>query len=129
MKELLCVFIGGGAGSVVRFIASLLWRHFSLHPRFEHTIMPWPTLAVNVVGCLLIGLFYVHGERWGLSDEARLLLTTGFCGGLTTFSTFSYETVTLVHHGHLGTALAYVALSISLGLVAAFVPMLHMGRL
>ena len=82
--------------------------------------MPWPTLAVNVVGCFLIGLFYVHGERLGLSDEVRLLLTTGFCGGLTTFSTFSFETVTLVHHGYFGTAVAYVCLSLLIGLMAAF---------
>lgn len=120
MKELFYVFLGGGAGSVARFMASLLWRHFSLHPRFEQSLMPWPTLVVNLIGCFLIGLFYVHGERWGMSHEVRLLLTTGFCGGLTTFSTFSYETVTLLHHGYYGTAAAYVCLSLLLGLAAVF---------
>lgn len=128
MRELLCVFVGGGIGSVLRFMASMLWRHMSLHPRFENMIMPWPTLAVNVVGCLLIGVFYVHGERLGLSDEARLLLTTGFCGGLTTFSTFSYESVTLMHNGHYLTAAAYITMSLIIGMAAAFVPMLRMGN-
>lgn len=77
MRELLCVFVGGGLGSALRFMVSMWWRHLSLHPRFESMLMPWPTLAVNVVGCLLIGLFYTYSDRWGLSPEVRLLLTTG----------------------------------------------------
>ncbi len=129
MRELLCVFVGGGLGSALRFMVSMWWRHLSLHPRFEGNfsstesmLMPWPTLAVNVVGCLLIGLFYTYSDRWGLSPEVRLLLTTGFCGGLTTFSTFSWETVSLFQGGHYMMAIAYVLLSIVLGLVAVFVP-------
>lgn len=121
MKELLCVFIGGGAGSVLRFAVSMLWQHLRLHPRFSAMVIPWPTLLVNVVGCLLIGLFYEYSERWGLSPAMRLLLTTGFCGGLTTFSTFSYEGITLLRHGYYGAYATYFLLSIVLGLLAILI--------
>lgn len=122
MREILCVFIGGGTGSVIRFMASLLWRHLQLHPRYAAMIMPWPTLAVNLCGCLLISLFYVLSAKWNLSAEMRLLLTTGFCGGLTTFSTFSYETASLIQGGHYATALVYVAISLLMGVAAAILP-------
>lgn len=124
MKELLYVFIGGGTGSVLRFIVSMLWRHLSLHPRFEGVLFPWPTFVVNVLGCFLISLFYQCSERWGISPEMRLLLTTGFCGGFTTFSTFSYEGIGLLHEGYYGTYALYLGLSIVFGLMAALVPLI-----
>ncbi len=124
MKELLYVFIGGGTGSVLRFIVSMLWRHLSLHPRFEGVLFPWPTFVVNVLGCFLISLFYQCSERWGISPEMRLLLTTGFCGGFTTFSTFSYEGIGLLHEGHYCTYAMYLGLSIVFGLLAALVPLI-----
>lgn len=122
MKELLYVFIGGGTGSILRFMVSMIWRHLSLHPRFEGIIFPWPTFIVNVLGCFLIGLFYVCSDKCGLSPELRLLLTTGLCGGFTTFSTFSYEGVMLLQHGQYTCYAIYLTLSIVCGLIAAFVP-------
>lgn len=124
MKEIIYVFVGGGVGSVLRFLISIIWRHLSLHPRFEGMLFPWPTFIANVLGCLMIGMFYHYGEKCGLSPEARLLLTTGLCGGFTTFSTFSYEGVTLINAGCYGTYLLYVTLSIILGIVAAAMPLL-----
>lgn len=124
MRELLFVFLGGGFGSCIRFITSLLWRHMSLHPRYEAMLFPWPTFIVNILGCLLIGFFYQYSQQWNLSPETRLMLTTGFCGGFTTFSTFSYEGVALLQGGHYSTYAIYVTLSILLGLGAAFVPTL-----
>lgn len=124
MKELLYIFIGGGTGSVLRFIISMLWKHVSLHPRFEGVIFPWPTFIANILGCLLIGLFYQYSDRWGLSLETRLMLTTGLCGGFTTFSTFSYEGVTLLNSGHYGTYAIYVASSLLIGLAAAALPLI-----
>ena len=122
MKELFFIFAGGGIGSVMRYMVSLLWMHLSLHPRFSQTVFPWPTLVVNVLGCLVISLIYQHSERWGLSPETRLLLTTGLCGGFTTFSTFSYEALTLIRSGYTCAFLAYIALSVVLGLLTASIP-------
>ena len=60
---------------------------------------PWPTLSVNLFGCLLIGLLYALSERCSLAQEYRLLLTVGLCGGFTTFSTFSNEALHLLRSG------------------------------
>ncbi len=122
MKELLYVFIGGGTGSAFRYFVSMLWKHLSLHPRFEGVIFPWPTFIVNILGCFLISAFYNYSERTGMSQDMRLLFAIGLCGGFTTFSTFSYEGVALLHSGYYSVYLLYVALSILLGLVAAAVP-------
>jgi CrcB protein len=89
----------------------------------RHLAQPFPlgTLLVNVLGCLLIGLFYASAERGTIaSSEIRLLLTTGFCGGFTTFSTFSYETLTLLENGQYTLVALYVAGSVLLGLLATF---------
>ena len=119
--DIIYVFIGGGAGSVLRYLASVAWRSMATRPAFAGMVMPWPTLAVNVAGCVLIALFYSMSGRWGISPGARLLLTTGLCGGLTTFSTFSYETITLYTGGHYWTAAIYLLLSLVLGLAALFI--------
>lgn len=124
MKELLFVFLGGGVGSTLRFFASMVWRHMSLNPRYEGILFPWPTFVVNILGCFLIGLFYEYSQQWDLSPEARLFLTTGFCGGFTTFSTFSYEGMTLLHDGNYSVYFIYLTASIVLGLLAAFLPYL-----
>lgn len=124
MRELLFVFLGGGLGSSLRFIVSMFWKHMSLHPRYASMVFPWPTFVVNILGCLLIGLFYQYSERWGWSTDVRLLLTTGLCGGFTTFSTFSYESVSLMNSGYYGTCALYILLSIVFGLSAAALPLL-----
>lgn len=124
MKELIYVFIGGGTGSVLRFLISMLWRHLSLHPRFTSIVFPWPTLIVNVLGCFLIGILYQYAERWGWPVEVRLMLTVGLCGGFTTFSTFSYEGVTLLNGGYYTMYVLYLVLSIILGLLAVVTPMM-----
>ena len=85
------VTIGGGVGALARYVLST-WVGARLGLEF-----PWGTLVVNVVGSFIIGLVMVLSlERGIVSPEVRLLLTTGFCGGLTTFSTFSYETLALM---------------------------------
>lgn len=128
MKELFYVFVGGGIGSVLRFMVSMLWQHLSLHPRFENIVFPWPTLCVNILGCMLISIFYRYSEEWGVSPEMRLLLTTGLCGGFTTFSTFSYEGINLLRQGYTSTYVLYLVLSIILGLCAAALPLKFMAN-
>ncbi|MDR0892666.1 MAG: fluoride efflux transporter CrcB [Mediterranea sp.] len=113
-REVFYIFIGGGVGSALRYVVQLL-----LHERIVPYHFPWATLAVNLVGSFLIGLFYALSERWQLSAEVRLLLTTGLCGGFTTFSTFSNDGVALLRGGFYGTFVLYVAVSIGIGLAAA----------
>lgn len=113
IRTLLIVALGGGIGSALRFAVS--------HAVQEWTggMLPWHTLAVNVAGCLLIGLFYglADGGRME-SDSVKTLLTTGLCGGFTTFSTFCNENVALARGGHAAAMLLYTGGSIALGMAA-----------
>ena len=114
-KTLLFIFLGGGAGSLLRYGVQLM-----LHQRITPFLFPWATLSVNILGSFCIGLFYAWTARFNLSDDTRLLLTTGLCGGFTTFSTFSHEGMTMLRQGLHGTFILYVTLSILLGVGAAF---------
>lgn len=120
MNSILMVFLGGGLGSVLRYLISMLGQHLRLNPLswWGQTLLPWPTLVANVLGCLLIGFFYSLSDRLGWSADTRLLLTTGLCGGFTTFSTLSNESVTLLRTGHMGMYALYLALTLILGLSA-----------
>lgn len=112
----LYVFLGGGTGAVLRYLVSEGWKQWQSQQGLSFAF-PWPTFIVNVLGSLLIGLFYTHSQDWGLSPSTRLLLTTGLCGGFTTFSTFSYETFSLLRGGMYGACALYVGLSLILGLL------------
>lgn len=119
MKEFLFVFVGGGIGSSLRYLVSLLWKQFISQPSVSNPILfPWPTLVTNVLGCFLIGLFYAHASSWHLKPDTTLLLTTGLCGGLTTFSTFSWESISLLRSGQTTLFLLYLILSLLLGFLA-----------
>lgn len=114
MKELIYIFIGGGAGSILRYSIQKV-----LHENILPYHFPWATFCVNITGSFLIGLFYALSARFNLSPEVRLLLTTGLCGGFTTFSTFSNEGLTLFKGGHYIEFTAYLVLSLTLGILAA----------
>lgn len=120
MREILCVFLGGGLGSVLRYMIGMMQAHLRLNPisTLGQTLFPWPTMTANVLGCLLIGLFYSLSSRLGWSVEVRLLLTTGLCGGFTTFSTFSNEGLQLLRSGHLSLFVIYSCLTLIFGLGA-----------
>ena len=106
----LFVFLGGGTGSVLRYLVGM-W--------ISATAFPWATLAVNAVGSLAIGLFGGWAARFGWSEALRLSLMTGLCGGFTTFSTFSKESLALIESGRYGLFALYVVGSVALGIIAA----------
>ena len=111
MVPIILVAIGGAVGVTARFLLSewVAQLHGSTH-------VPWPTLVVNVLGCLVAGCLIGLGGRYGfLTSELRLLLFAGLLGGFTTFSAFGIETVMLLKQGAWETAVAYVASSVILG--------------
>jgi CrcB protein len=109
-RELAAVFIGGAVGTLAR--AVLATTMVSDPGRW-----PWPTFIVNIVGAFALGYFTTRLlERLPQSSYRRPLLGTGFCGGLTTFSTMQVETLRMVQHQYYGLAVAYSTVSIVLGL-------------
>ncbi|WP_371657780.1 fluoride efflux transporter CrcB [Streptomyces sp. NBC_00280] len=106
----LLVIAGGMVGAPLRYLTDRMVR--SRHD----TVFPWGTLAVNVTGCLILGL--LTGAAPG--PNLQLLLGTGLCGALTTYSTFSYETLRLTEDGAGLLAAANVMVSVVAGLGAAF---------
>ena len=115
MKTLIIVFTGSGIGGVARFAVQ------SWVARVDQFVFPLGTFIVNIAGCFLIGLFYALGERGSLlTPEWRIALTTGFCGGFTTFSTFAFENMNLVRTGDYLYLGLYISLSILLGIAGVF---------
>jgi CrcB protein len=106
---------GSAIGGVSRYLLG------GLVQRLLDTTFPAGTLLINITGSLLLGAILRYGvETPTLTPELRGFLTIGLCGGYTTFSTFSYETVALMEDGQWPRAALYVALSVSLSVLAAF---------
>lgn len=105
LQILFAVFIGGGTGSVLRWVLGM-----KLNPL--HHAIPLGTLTANLVGAFIIGMGLAWFNRMTHIDPMwKLLITTGFCGGLTTFSTFSAEVVFLLQDGRAGWALLNIAVN------------------
>ncbi|MGO9930058.1 MAG: fluoride efflux transporter CrcB [Mycobacterium sp.] len=111
-RELAAIFAGGALGTLARVVLSTLFVN-------DPAAWPWPTFTVNIVGAFLVGYFTTRLlERLPLSSYRRPLLGTGFCGGVTTFSTMQVETLKMIEHGHWALAAVYTVTSIVLGLLA-----------
>ena len=103
MRDILFVFLGGGLGSVARYIISLVIN--------KNGDMPWHTLIANLVGCAIIGLLTGYLVKSSVS-WLTLLAITGFCGGFTTLSTFSIETFHYFKNGEITQGITYSLISL-----------------
>jgi CrcB protein len=112
--QLLAVALGGAAGSVLRYVIGVAATRGG-SPSF-----PIATLAINVTGSLLLGFLFRYFTDPSTPAALRAALTIGFCGGYTTFSTFSLETLALAEGGHQSRAALYVTLSVVLSVAAAW---------
>lgn len=115
IKEAFIIGAGGAVGSVLRYYSGQF-----ISKNYPGQI-PLGTLIVNLLGCLLIGILLGYfAKNQGLSNEWKLLLVTGFCGGYTTFSTFAAENITLIQNQQVSQAILYIGLSVLLGLAAVY---------
>lgn len=113
IKQLLLVGLGGGLGSIFRYLTSVLTLKYYTHS------FPLPTFITNIIGCLLIGLLIGFlGPNIPSNQNLRLLFITGFCGGYTTFSAFALENISLWQSQNYFTLIAYTLASVLFGFAA-----------
>ncbi len=123
MDRFILVGVGGAIGSIARYLISGWVQGWT-----NSATYPYGTLAVNVLGCFIIGILsYLGDVRGVLNPEMRLLLMVGFLGGLTTFSTFSNESMAMVRDSEYGLALLNVGAQIVLGFGAVYLGRLLAG--
>lgn len=113
MKEILFVGIGGALGSITRYLTGLMYTQYTSGP------YPYATLTVNLIGSFLIGILsavYIKTD----SSATQFIFITGFCGGFTTFSTFSLDGLKLIQSGELWQFIIYASVSLVGGLLLCF---------
>jgi len=123
IKNILFVGVGGGMGSILRYLLSMgMMKYYSAG-------FPIYTFAVNISGCFLIGLLGSLSENNRIGLHSKLLLITGFCGGYTTFSAFSAENLYLLKNECYWTSFLYTAGSIIIGIAAVWLGNLLAGKI
>lgn len=110
------VFIGGGLGSICRYSIARGMSHYKMD-------FPLATFIANALSCIVLGYLISLTIKQGMSDPSKLLLMTGFCGGFSTFSTFSAETFQLFQAGNTILGLVYIGVSIAVCLVCIWIGM------
>jgi len=112
-RAIVLIGIGGLLGSVSRYLVA------GFFTRMFPAAFPYGTFIVNITGCFLIGIFYGLSQRYSWFTPAwTVFLTTGFCGGYTTFSSFAYEQISLLEASAYGTFILYSTISLVTGLLA-----------
>jgi fluoride exporter len=118
IKNVLLVGLGGGIGSIARYLCQKWFAD-----NYPHAF-PWGTFAVNIAGCLAIGFFWgLAFKSFAANESWKLFLMTGLCGGFTTFSAFTLEGIGLIKEQKLLLFFSYVAASVVLGLAATYAGM------
>lgn len=105
MLNAIAIFFGGGLGAVTRYLTAVSMKSYDLN-------FPFATLGVNIIGSLILG--FVAAMFWkdeSIHHTVKLAITVGFCGGLTTFSTFSWETFDMIKNGEFLLAILYTLIS------------------
>jgi CrcB protein len=116
IKNIFLVLLGGGIGSVARYLLSYFLT------KNNTTQFPWATFIVNGLGCLLIGLLFGYIQKNNLQNETlKLLLITGFCGGFTTFSTVSLENIQFIQNQNYNFAILYTITSLAVGFLGIII--------
>lgn len=118
IRHVLLVALGGGIGSVARYLiqrwVAYTWQHYYY----------WGTFAVNFIGCFLIGIFWgLHFKSFEGNESWKLFLMTGLCGGFTTFSAFTLEGAGLLKENKVGMFFLYMTSSVVLGMLATYAGM------
>lgn len=112
MLNIIAIFLGGGLGSIIRYFLSNLLKTYSID-------FPLATLCVNLIGSFILGFtIALFWNKSHLHPTIKIAITVGFCGGLTTFSTFSWETFDMIKNGEFILAFLYVFISVLICLLA-----------
>jgi CrcB protein len=112
VKQLVLVGLGGGIGSIFRYLTSVYTA------KYYANTFPLATFISNVLGCFIIGLLIGYFANANTDNNLKLLFITGFCGGYTTFSTFAVENITMLQNQNYLTLIAYTLASVLVGFLA-----------
>ena len=117
-KTLILIGIGGGLGSILRYLTGFVFF------KFYSSTFPLATFSINLIGCFIIGILIAFSSKqFILSEQLKFFLITGFCGGYTTFSAFSTENIQLFLKGEYLITALYIAASVFFGILAVFLGM------